>query len=231
MTVHPLDAAPPKGRTPGPPGTPATSGTPGTPGTRGSRAARRSLLDVAAEVLVADPSASLAQVAEAAGIGRTTLHKQYATREDLLRAVGHRVIDLWEQVAETASADDPDGGLRAAVEAMIPIGPQLAFLWRTPSFDHDQDMETRWNAFTQQTLAILKRAQDRGVISAAVPDWWLLSTFHSVIYIASERVQLGHLARLDAPGLALSTLLHGIAPQAPQAPQAPNQEDPGKRQP
>jgi AcrR family transcriptional regulator len=213
MTVHSLNAA---------------------SGRRGSRSARRSLLDVAAEVLVADPSASLTQVAEAAGIGRTTLHKQYATREDLLRAVGHRVMDLWEQVTETASADDPDGGLRAAIEAMIPIGPQLAFLWRTPSFDHDEDLETRWNAFTQQTLAILKRAQDRGVISAAVPDWWLLSTFHSVIYIASERVQLGHLARLDAPGLALSTLLHGIAPKAPKAPkapEAPNQEDPGKRQP
>jgi AcrR family transcriptional regulator len=207
MTVHPLRA---------------------TAGRRGSRAAKRSLLDVAAEVLVADPSASLTQVAEAAGIGRTTLHKQYATREDLLRAVGNRVIDLWEQVTEVASVDDADGGLRAAIEAMIPIGPQLAFLWRTPSFDHDQDLETRWNAFTQQTLAILKRAQDRGVISAAVPDWWLLSTFHAVIYIASERVQLGHLARLDAPGLALSTLLHGIGPQTPPP---PNQEDPGKRQP
>jgi AcrR family transcriptional regulator len=206
MTVHPLGAA---------------------TGRRGSRAARRSLLDVAAEVLVADPSASLTQVAEAAGIGRTTLHKQYATREDLLRAVGHRVIDLWEQVAEAASADDADGGLRAAIEAMIPIGPQLAFLWRTPSFDHDQDLETRWTAFTQETLAILKRAQDRGVISAAIPDWWLLSTFHAVIYVASERVQLGQLARLDAPGLALSTLLHGIAPA-----QAPTQDqDHGKRQP
>jgi AcrR family transcriptional regulator len=199
-----------------------------TAGRRGSRAAKRSLLDAAAEVLVADPSASLTQVAEAAGIGRTTLHKQYATREDLLRAVGNRVIDLWEQVTEVASAGDADGGLLAAIEAMIPIGPQLAFLWRTPSFDHDQDLETRWNAFTQQTLAILKRAQDRGVISAAVPDWWLLSTFHAVIYIASERVQLGHLARLDAPGLALSTLLHGIGPQTPPS---PNQEDPGKRQP
>src|ERR1700735_4085149 len=102
-------------------------------GRRGSRAARRSLLDVAAEVLVTDPSASLSQVAEAAGIGRTTLHKQYATREDLLRAGGQRVIDLGEQVHEAASADDADGGLRTAIEAMIPIGPQLAFLWRTPS--------------------------------------------------------------------------------------------------
>jgi AcrR family transcriptional regulator len=180
-------------------------------GRRGALGARPPLLDVAAEVLVADPAASLAQVAEAAGIGRTTLHKHYATRDDLIHAVGHRVLGLWEQaVAEITGTDDPDGGLRAAAEAMIPIGPQLAFLWRTPAFDHDQDIEARWRAVEDSTLAILKRAQDRGEIAAAVPDWWLLSTFYSVIYVAAESVQSGRLAPLDAPGLALSTFLHGI---------------------
>src|ERR1017187_9529305 len=110
-------------------------------GRRGALGARPPLLDVAAEVLVADPAASLAQVAEAAGIGRTTLHKHYATRDDLIHAVGHRVLGLWEQaVAEITGTDDPDGGLRAAAEA----------------------------------------------------------------------IQSGRLAPLDAPGLALSTFLHGI---------------------
>src|SRR5258705_2059677 len=86
------------------------------------RAAKPSLLDVAAEVLVTNPSASLAEVAEAAGIGRTTLHKQYATRDDLMKAVGHRAIDLWERaVDEVSAADDADGGLRAVVAAMVPI--------------------------------------------------------------------------------------------------------------
>jgi hypothetical protein len=46
---------------------------------RPRRGPRPPLLDVAAEVLVADPAASLAEVAVAAGIGRTTLHKHYAT--------------------------------------------------------------------------------------------------------------------------------------------------------
>lgn len=27
---------------------------------------------------------------------------------------------------------------------MIPNGPQLAFLWRTPAFDHDDEIRTRW---------------------------------------------------------------------------------------
>src|SRR5690348_4326853 len=109
-----------------------------------------SLLDIAAEVLVADPAASLAQVAEAAGIGRTTLHKHYATRDDLLRAVGHRALDLWDQAIQTVTTGDREtgrdgeSGLRAVVEALLPVGPQLAFLWRNPSFDHAADILDRW---------------------------------------------------------------------------------------
>src|SRR5258706_16289366 len=102
------------------------------------RDAKAALLDAAVEVLVADPSASLAEVAEAAGIGRTTLHKHYATRDDLVRAVGHRAIDLWEQAVSAVSGED---GLRDLVAAMIPNGPQLAFLWRTPALDHDREIK------------------------------------------------------------------------------------------
>jgi AcrR family transcriptional regulator len=179
------------------------------------RGARLSLLDVAAEVLVADPAASLAEVAEAAGIGRTTLHKHYATREDLLRAVGDRALELWEHaVVGMTGTEDPDGGLRAATAAMIPIGPQLAFLWRTPAFDHVMEIDARWCAVEAATLAILKRAQARGMVAAGIPDWWLLRTFFSLVYVAAESVQSGQLAPLDAPGFALSTFLHGIGAAA-----------------
>jgi AcrR family transcriptional regulator len=191
-----------------------------TVGTTPRRVARPSLLDVAAEVLVADPAASLAEVAAAAGIGRTTLHKHYATRDDLLCAVGHRAIDLWEQAMSVVTGTgDPDGGLRATTAAMIPIGPQLAFLWRTPAFDHVTELDERWKTAEARVLAVLKRAQDRGVVSGSVPDWWLLQTFYSVIYVAAESVSSGKLAPLDAPDLALSTFLHGIgAPRDTGAP-------------
>lgn len=173
------------------------------------RGARPSLLDVAAAVLVADPAASLAEVAEASGIGRTTLHKHYPTREDLLRAVGARALDLWEDaVGGITAAEDPDD-LRAVTAAMIPIGPQLAFLWRTPAFDHITDIDDRRCAVEAATAAILKRAQARGMIAADIPDWWLLRTFFSLVYVAAESVQSGHLAPLDAPGFTLNTFLHG----------------------
>jgi AcrR family transcriptional regulator len=171
------------------------------------RRAARPLLDIAATVLVSDPAASLAEVAEAAGIGRTTLHKHYATRDDLVRAVGHRAIDLWEQAVSAVSGED---GLRDLVAAMIPNGPQLAFLWRTPAFDHDDEIKAREAAVEDRCLAVLRQARDRGILSAAAADWWLLKTLYALIYTAAESVQAGRLAPRDAPELVLDTSLHGI---------------------
>jgi AcrR family transcriptional regulator len=176
------------------------------------------LLDVAVAVLVADPSASLAEVAKAAGIGRTTLHKHYKTRDDLVRAVGHRAIDRWEAAIDSV-IDQPDVSdeLRALVEATIPIGPQLAFLWRTPVFDKTPEIAVRWSTVEKRGLAVLTRARAAGRLAAGVPDWWLLQTFYSLIYVASEAVDTGHVAARAAPDLMLRTYLHGIgAPADPE---------------
>jgi AcrR family transcriptional regulator len=174
-------------------------------------AAKPSLLDLATEVLVAQPGASLAAVAAAAGIGRTTLHKQYATRDALLRAVAHRALDRWE-LAVAGIEDGPDGGLRDLITALIPAGPALSFLWRTPEFDADEEITGRWIALEEATGAIVQRARDAGVVRSGVPSWWLVGTLYSVVYSAAEAVGHGRLAPVDAPGLALETLLHGIGP-------------------
>jgi AcrR family transcriptional regulator len=176
------------------------------------------LLDVVAEVLVANLSASMAEVASAAGIGRTTLHKHYATRDDLLRAVAHRAIDLWEQALDGIPDDEQDGGLLAAITAMIPVGPQLAFLWRTPALEQFPELIKRSIAAEDRCRTVLLRAQRLGVIAAGIPDWWLLDTFLSLIYSASLAVGNGKLAPLDAPGLTMRTLLHGIGPSNLGAP-------------
>jgi AcrR family transcriptional regulator len=173
--------------------------------------AGEALLDTAVAVLTADPGASLSEVAAAAGIGRTTLHKHYPTRDDLVRAVGFRAIERAEQAtAAVTGAAGALAGLRELAEAMVPLGPHLAFLWRTPAFDHDQAIGDRWRAVEEHLYAILDRARADGLLRDRLPDYWLLQAFHSLVYVASELVHTGHLAPRDAPGLVLDTFLHGV---------------------
>jgi AcrR family transcriptional regulator len=176
---------------------------------------RSAVLDAAVEVLVADPSASLAEVAEAAGIGRTTLHKHFATRDDLLRAVAHRSIDRWEQVMSAAiaeSADAADGGLRGLAEAMISVGAHLAFLWRNPLFDRTADVGHRWKSVEPMALTVLERARAGGHVRADAPGYWLLHTFQALVYVAAESIYDGDLAPNAAPDLVVATFLAGVGP-------------------
>ena len=48
---------------------------------------RQAILAAAVTVFARDPSAALGEVAAAAGVGRTTLHRYFAERSDLLAAL------------------------------------------------------------------------------------------------------------------------------------------------
>jgi len=164
-----------------------------------------SLLECAAEALVANPSASLAEVAQAAGIGRTTLHKQYATRQDLLVAVAHESLDALERAVEGAGDD-----LRRLVSVLIPLGARLAFLFRQPSLDAETEVMDRLAGLDVPIQRIVAAAQREGVLRTDLPDWWFVSTLYAQVYVAWESIACGRLAPLAAPDLVMTTLLSGL---------------------
>lgn len=177
----------------------------------------RTLLEIAAEVLTADPTASLGDVAVAAGIGRTTLHKRYPRREDLLLAIGHdalRAIGAGIDGARLpAAAGDAAGhlaALRRLVEALVPLGAQVHFLLRQPALDSDPELLAQVDALDEPVLEFATAAQAAGVLRAGLAPWWIVSTLYSITYGAWEGVTAGRLAPLDAGELAFATITAGI---------------------
>lgn len=168
------------------------------------------LLDVAATYLIATPRASLADIAAAAGIGRTTLFKMFATREELEHAVAIRAVDVCVEAALGADAAAADGGLRSLITALIPVGPQLSFIWRTPALDGDDEFGEAYQRFDAAIETVLDRARSAGVLDHEQPRWWLWQTLVALVYVAWECVGAGRLARLDAPDRVLGTLLRGL---------------------
>ena len=175
-----------------------------------TRTQHADLLDAAVTYLVGNPRASLADIAAAAGIGRTTLFKRYATRDELEHAVAMRAVDVCLGAARSADPDAPDGGLRSLVTALVPVGPQLNFLWRTPSLQSDDDFCAAYQRVDEEILAVLARARAAGALDPAQPDWWLRQTLVALVYVAWECVESGRLARLDAAERVLDTMLSGV---------------------
>lgn len=175
------------------------------------------MLEVAAEVLVTRPTASLGEVARAAGIGRTTLHKQYATREELLVAVAYRALDLLHEAVAAAAlpsdVTDPQlvaRNLEQLVTTFVPLGPELVFLLRQPTLDDEPDVMTRLHALDPPLAELVHHGQRIGLLRTDMSDRWIVATLFAQTYVAWEGVAAGWLAPRDAPQLVIRTLLEGF---------------------
>lgn len=173
-----------------------------------------SLLQVATEVLVADPGASLADVARAAGIGRTTLHKLYPTRHDLLVALARDGLDVLESVYAAAGLDVDGTQVVAALDrlvtALVPLGPRLEYLLRERSLDAEPDLVQRLAILDEQVRALVRRGQAAGGLTRELGDDWIVASMNALVYSAWEQVALGRLAPVSAAPAVMRTLVGGL---------------------
>jgi AcrR family transcriptional regulator len=110
-------------------GAPATdSGSPRRPLRRDAVANRERLLAAAVTTLLRHGSgATLAQIAEAAGVGIGTLYRRYPTREDLLEALQLRAFGLVIDLVKEIESHDLRGidSVRTFLERTVDHGSQL----------------------------------------------------------------------------------------------------------
>ena len=170
-------------------------------------AAEARLLDAAIRHVMRHPRASLAELAAAGGVSRTTLFKSFPTREALFHAMGLRALDV--VIARLAPVTE-SGGVRELVEALLPVGPELDFVWRTPAFDDDAEIGALFARLSEQLESVLRRSVAMGELREGLPDPWLAQLVQSVCYVAWQEVEWGRLAPLDAPDRALDALLNGV---------------------
>lgn len=173
---------------------------------------RDALLETATRVLLADPAASLGDVARAAGMSRTSLHSRYPTRTALLTALAHEAMDLVEQVYDRAglTADDPlPEVLERLVTRLLPLGPRVEFLVRERSLDSVPDVVARYETLDAPLTALVERRQAAGELDPGLPAWWVAAALHGTVSTAWEAIADGRLAPRDAPALVLTTVLRG----------------------
>ncbi len=170
------------------------------------------LLDAAAVILAQDPSATLGEISERAGVGRATLHRHFATRRDLIRAL---TLDALQRI-EVATAEigtvseDPQGALRRLTEAIVPLGDRFRFLSSGP-LDHD-DAEVRviYDRQTSALTALAEAMKAEALIAPDIPTAWATATIDALIYAAWQAVEDGEIARRDAPAHVFRTLTRGL---------------------
>ncbi|WP_020574434.1 TetR/AcrR family transcriptional regulator [Actinopolymorpha alba] len=170
----------------------------------------QAILEAAERVLGDNPAASMEQVAEAAGVARTTVHRRFATRDALITAMTARAIQQFDAAVKAARPDTapPLVALYQGTANILRVKIGWGFaLSRASSTDTEI---ARIQADVLATCdRLFRRAQESGVLRADADLAWVRRVYYALIHEAAA----GRSDEDDTDALAtllVDTLLRGF---------------------
>lgn len=167
-----------------------------------ARRNRAAVLDAALRLFRTDPAATVAQVAQAAGVGRVTLYGHYPTREALVGAALSEAVDRAER-AMAAAGPAPTGSARADLERL------LGAAWPALADGHGavsaacrelpaDEVDARHAPVVRSLRAVLDRGIAAGEIRGDLGTDWLVAAVSALVHAAAEQVATGAAGHEDA---------------------------------
>ncbi|GAA1841135.1 TetR/AcrR family transcriptional regulator [Actinomadura bangladeshensis] len=184
---------------------------PASPGRRRRADAERSIariVSAARECLSRDPSASIDDIAKAAGVGRMTLYGHFRNRKELVDAAMADAVRAGEEVLSDVDLTGPaqealtrllesswslvaeSTAILAAAQGTLPAG-RIRELHAGPA---------------QRVEDLIRRGQDEGVFRTDMPLTWLVNVVHYVLHGAAEENHADRLKPEETAGVVTATI-------------------------
>ena len=166
------------------------------------------ILDVTAELIAADPAATLEQVATRAGVSRATVYHHFASRDALLDALTEQSV---HEVAAALEAARPDhGSATEAMDRMLRAAWQVIGRYRglvivNPQRLERAELRARLQPALAPVRAVLGRGQRSGEFDPELPIEWLIGILTDIIHAASRQVTVGAMATDEAERVLIRT--------------------------
>lgn len=178
----------------------------GETGARGRT--RRAIIEAAISVITDNPAATLSDIAEVAGVGRSTLHRHFPERSDLLRAVALTVHAASNAAIEAA---EPHCGpvlpaLRRVVESQLDLGPIFVFIYTEPTIQADPELAAHLDTGDEAIAEILARAT---ADKPEYPPGWARRVFWSLLLTGYDAIKQDRTPRHQIVDAIMSTLTEG----------------------
>ncbi|MCD9143329.1 TetR/AcrR family transcriptional regulator [Streptomyces albireticuli] len=171
---------------------------------------RDHVLKEAAALLTRKATASMDEIARAAGIGRATLHRHFSGRDALVRALEDLGIRQLEQALDEARIEEGDAAdaVRRLIASTEPVAGIMAFLF-TENQLYEAGLNEGWNRLDARVNALFRRGQEEGAFRLDLTSAWLTEALYGLIGSGAWAVQDGRLAAKDRTRMVAELLLGG----------------------
>jgi TetR/AcrR family transcriptional repressor of mexCD-oprJ operon len=181
------------------------------------------ILDAAQACLVRDPEATIAEIAQAAGVGRVTLYGHFRTRAELVDAVFQRVSREADAVLD---ATDTRGDPVAALVRLAAASWQIVHQYRTVLAAAERELPAErirqhHDRHLRRMGSLINRGRRAGAFRDDLPQQWLVTTAYSVMHAAADDCNAGRLDAATAEQAVIATLLAAFTPPGRPVPKTP----------
>ena len=154
---------------------------PGLSGRR-AQAARNddAILAAARDVFIADPDAPVSEVAERAGVGISSLYRRYRSKEDLLRKLCGDGLQLYNDIAREAIADDGPDAFATFMARIIEADVHALTLNLAGRFTPTKQLQRAGREAEELNRQIVARAQAAGALRTDIEADDLTFVFEQV---------------------------------------------------
>ncbi|MEV5609830.1 helix-turn-helix domain-containing protein [Streptomyces sp. NPDC052225] len=172
---------------------------------------RDQMLRSAAALLTRKSTATMDEVARAAGISRATLHRHFAGRDALVRALEDLGIRECEAALDRARPEDgrAEDALRRLIGAIEPSAPLLAFLVTENQLFEGEEQNEGWARLDARIGALFRRGQEDGEFRIDLTPAWLTEALYGLISSGAWAVMDGRVAAKDFQFMIAELLLGG----------------------
>lgn len=167
------------------------------------------ILDAATVCLADRSTASMADIAKQAGLGRVTLYGHFATRADLVEAVASRLMAENEQALSTVDLTGPprDALARLIRSTWVHTAQARSIIAAAEDELPPEKMQALHSGPAARIEALIDRGRGDGSFRTDMPTSWLLTVIHEIVHGAAAEVSSGRLDVRDASGLVTTTIL------------------------
>lgn len=183
---------------------------------------RESIITASIALLSTRPEAPMTDIAEAAGVSRSTLHRYFPDRNSLIGELNAYAADQWQRTVQGANLSEGTGleafrrlciGLMESLDVLswwmsrpeMWEGEYVEFRADGSASVIDGDQETSMD--DAEMLAVIKRGQTDGSIDPEINPAWLLNVLWAVLYAAVMISPDSGLSAFESRDQALRTLM------------------------